>query len=470
MAVKVERRDGSAARSVLVAMIFSRAVLGPIAARWQTGLFASKWENLVGQWCVDHYRTYARPPGGGIEHYFTSWANKTRDRETIELVETFLIGLADDLEKLTRDTTPDHLLDLAGELFEGVHLTDVANRVLAAVGTGDVKKARGFVEASRKVEIGLGAGIDVLAAEAEMVNAFGSTGEAVVKYPDALERFFEGALCRDSFVGFMAPEKRGKSWFLQDLAVRAVEQDRKVAYFECGDHSQPQVLRRLACRLSGNPLKDYSGKGEGYPYPTVLERCLDGDSETMPVVDHEYRHRGPLTKDEAVVAIKDWSDRYAPDRFKLSCHPNTTISVTGIEAILETWGRDDWHPDVVVIDYADILAPQHERENRRDEINDTWKALRGLSQKQHCLVVTATQTDADSYDERVLKKHNFSEDKRKYAHVTGMVGINQTFNEKKKGLFRLNWVALRDLDFEETKCVWLASCLAVGNPCVLSTF
>jgi hypothetical protein len=85
-------------------------------------------------------------------------------------------------------------------------------------------------------------------------------------------------------------------------------------------------------------------------------------------------------------------------------------------------------------------------------------------------VVTATQTDADSYDAKVLKRGNFSEDKRKYAHVTGMVGINQTDREKAEGLYRLNWVVLRELEFSESKCVWTAGCLAIGNPAIVSTF
>jgi replicative DNA helicase len=155
---------------------------------------------------------------------------------------------------------------------------------------------------------------------------------------------------------------------------------------------------------------------------------------------------------------------------KLSCHPNSSISVKGIEGILQTWERVDWIPDVVVIDYADILAPLDGKADTREQINQTWKALRGMSQKLHCLVVTATQADAASYKVDTLTRSNFSEDKRKHAHVTGMVGLNQTKEEKLNGVLRLNWLDLREAEYTEYRCVHVAGCLALASPAMKSVW
>ena len=51
-----------------------------------------------------------------------------------------------------------------------------------------------------------------------------------------------------------------------------------------------------------------------------------------------------------------------------------------------------------------------------------------------------------------------------------MVGINQSAEEKDLGLYRLNWVVQRSLDFSEDRCLWTASCLAVNDPCIHSSF
>ena len=106
----------------------------------------------------------------------------------------------------------------------------------------------------------------------------------------------------------------------------------------------------------------------------------------------------------------------------------------------------------------------------RDQINETWAAMRRMSQELHCLVMTVTQADADSYEADLLRRSNFTNDRRKYDHVTYMFGLNQTDGEKRKGLYRLNWLVGREEDYSETRCCFTAGCLAVSSPMILSHF
>ncbi|MBT9138972.1 MAG: hypothetical protein DDT31_01552 [Syntrophomonadaceae bacterium] len=128
---------------------------------------------------------------------------------------------------------------------------------------------------------------------------------------------------------------------------------------------------------------------------------------------------------------------------------------------------DDFAPDVIVIDYADILASDYKGEFRHQE-NEKWKALRRLSQSRKCLVITATQTDTDAYKKKSITLDNFSEDKRKYAHVTGMLTLNQTPEEKEAGTMRLNWLLLRDGEFGGNNEVTVAQALRIGQPMLFS--
>jgi hypothetical protein len=153
---------------------------------------------------------------------------------------------------------------------------------------------------------------------------------------------------------------------------------------------------------------------------------------------------------------------------RLSTHPNDTINVQGIRAILRNWERQGWEPDVVICDYADVLAAPTGVTEPREQINKTWKQLRALSQSLHCLVVTATQADASSYDKPTLTRKNFSDDKRKLSHVTGMVGINSTHDERLSGIRRLNWIVIRDSDLLEGTMVHVAGCVAFCHPTMKS--
>lgn len=464
VALKVQKKEGSSERLVLIAMVTARAVLAPVAERWEPpGLFSSSWSNLVGGWCVRHYRRYRRAPGPAITNYFEEWAEAGRDRETVGLVESFLGSLSDEAERMKKTMAPEHLIDVAGRLFERIRLADVAAKLTGYLESGDVDRARSVVEKTRPIQIGLGSGVDFLAADDAVAAAFSTQAESLIDYPGAAGNFFGTTFCRDSFVAFVAKNKVGKSFIAQDLAVRATEQGRRVAYIEAGDHSQDQLYRRLASRLAGRPYKTCR-----YQYPVSMESCGE---KKEPVLKTESRAaRRPMTGDEAVVALKALREKVGSDKLKVSSHASGSVSASGIEIILEGWSRDGWYPDVCVIDYADLLAPVDPREDARDRINTNWIRMRAISQRYRCCVVTMTQCDTDGYDTWVLTRSNFSGDRRKNDHVTAMIGINQTAKEKDKGLYRFNYVNGRDLEFSERKCLWVASCLAECNPIVLSTF
>src|SRR5207249_1779951 len=77
--------------------------------------------------------------------------------------------------------------------------------------------------------------------------------------------------------------------------------------------------------------------------------------------------------------IKEACERFMRDVVKsskshlgISVVPNSTIDVASIRSKLDTWeAQDGWTPDVIIIDYADILAPPPGRMEYRDQINTT---------------------------------------------------------------------------------------------------
>ena len=154
-------------------------------------------------------------------------------------------------------------------------------------------------------------------------------------------------------------------------------------------------------------------------------------------------------------------------QFKLSCHPNTTLNVQGIRAHLDTWEHfEGWVPDVILIDYADIMAPEpgDEHKETRHQQNGTWKAMRRLSQEKHSLVIVPTQSDAESYDAVRLQLKHFSEARTKYDHVTAMLGLNQSDEEKRRGIARAGWMLLRHGSFDPLRMVVLLQSMAQGRP------
>lgn len=462
--MKIEKRNSSEERLILIGMIVDITVLGRISSKWQRDMFRSKWSNLVAKWCISFYRKYEDVPMNQIESLFESWSSETRDKESISLVEKFLGSLSEEYEDLQAESNSDYIIDMAGNHFNRVKVERLIDTVQGDIDRGKVTEAVNRTTSFNQIEMGVGEGINILQDIEAIKEAFKERGESLIQYPSDLGKFFKGALERDAFVAFMGPDKVGKSFWLIDIAYRAMLQRKKVAFFEAGDMSQNQVMRRLMTRTARRPL---------YPavikYPVHIGRRGDGSARVKRKIK-AFRERLSWQKAYKACKAKQKKIKTKDSYFRLSCHPNSTLSVKGIQSVIQNWIREDWIPDVIVIDYADILNMDHPGLEGRDRINETWKRLRSLSQIFHCLVVTGSQTDTDAYKTNLITRKNFSEDKRKLAHVTGMVGLNQTEREKDSGITRLNWVVLREKAFGVSKCVYVAGCLDIANPAMKSTW
>lgn len=460
--VKVKAKD---ARLVLLRMVADSAVCGAISAKWEReGLFSDRASNLIGSWAVKHFRKFGKAPRLNIRAAYDRWASNESDDEVQEFVGRFLESLSKEL-KQKKHVHSSVILDLAAEVFDKAKIRRINDEASAALEAGNIKLARKLMNEYRPVEVATTAGIDLFAGGAVARNAMRNMSESLIKWPQEAQRLFFGPIfAREEFISIMAGEKVGKSFYLQEIAILGVESGLNVAFFEVGDQSQNQIIRRFAARCGFRPFR----ADTLVRIPTQMT-----PNEDMPEVVHKHKKfKDNMTPKECSLALKTFQKKYGPQRLMMSVHPNSSINVHGIENILRRWERElDWRADLVVIDYIDILAPIEGRADTRDQINATWKALRRLNQETHCCLVGGTQANAESYKVAKLTKSQFSEDKRKHAHVTAEISINQpTEIERSRQLCRLNWVFGRDLDVNSDKFLWCAQCLALANPMVLTCF
>lgn len=464
--MKTEKRAGGLlARKVLLGLATDASVCASIAPLWDGKGFSSRWENLFAGWAIKHYLKYGKPVGRDIGGYYDRWCEKNRDEDVQDAVARLVEAVSSTVKSKQKAGSPEFLIDAAQELLNRTKLDQLREEVQAKIAHGDVDEAMEAVQKFRRVEIGAGAPIQLFKGGSVVKAAFDNISEVLVKWPQpALRQFFGTAFARGEFVCFMAGEKTGKSFMLQEVAYQAITQGNNVAFFEVGDQTKSQIIRRFAARAAERPSK----ADTGFKMPTGL---VPGDAGDAPKLSYKVRrYEKEMTAGEAHTAFKALGKKHGSDSLQLSVHPNSSITALQIGHILQEWARDGWVADVVVVDYSDILAPLNGSAETRDQINATWKALRGLGQKLDCCMVTATQADAASYKAHTLGRTNFSEDKRKYAHVTAMFGINRTEAEYDQGLMRLNCILARDLEFSSERCVFVAPCFAVANPCVFSCF
>jgi len=452
--MKSKRYDGSEMRRILVGMVTDQTVCSRIASRWNDGgLFDTPWANLVGGWCVEHVRKYDNPPNGQLQSLFDAWSETTRaPEETVEGVEKFLTHLSREHDQSEKHNS-DHLLDRADRYFNKVKIQKLKAGIEDELDAGQVERAYDLVVSHSRVELGQGSLVKPAEDYEAWRDAFSTErSRPLFSYPGALDRFLGSAMVRDSLIAFMAPDKTGKSMVLLDAAFRVVKNRLKVAFFDVGDMTEADILMRLGQRTVRKPEMPCSVN-----FPMSIDR--EGNVETE--VRRFEKRLGPA---ECFKAFKKVCR--GNDVLRVSCHPNSSIDVMGILSILRDWAREDWVADVVVIDYADILAPPAGVRDTLDQIDLTWRQLRRMSQEMHALVLTATQASALAYSSKVkgLGKQHFSGRKTKLAHVNGMIGLISNPEDAKKGITRVNWIVRRRGRFNENSIMPVAGCLDLATP------
>lgn len=493
-------------RKIIIGLIASTEFIKRIRPSISKDYFASPTASIIADWCLEYFDKYHECPHDKIENIYDEKVKQ--NLVSSELAEEMEDDILPDLseEFLKEGFNPDPLLDYALKYFQEKKLKNLKEEIDILVEKGDIDSATQAVldfKTSGVVKDELVLNSPNLGEAIEV--AFTSTEECLIEFPGPIGLFWNKSMVRGGFVAFLAPEKRGKSIVLMDAGMRAAKQGRKVAFFQAGDMTRNQMLRRMGIYLVGKTDKEeYTGEHfipvrdcvknqlnicektvRESPYGVfedrgwderrlkeeinfdLLKQAYEDDPDYQPCYNcSEYcnNHWGTpwlkkvnvkLLNVREVMRVADkWfveNDRH----FRLSTYPNGTLSVKEIRNVLNGWEmRDGWKPDVVLVDYADLLVTDRNMEERHRQ-NQIWKDLRGLNQELDCLLLTATQADADSYNRDLLTLKNFSEDKRKYAHCTAFYGLNwdRYGREKKMGLMRINEIILRESEFDNTRCV-----------------
>lgn len=470
--MKIKRYRSTEEKTVLTGLIVHDRVLGRIYQRLggRPSPFKSKWSNLIADWCFDYYAKYQKAPRGMIRSLFLRYSQQEYDEDAVGIIESFLSTLSRDYTALTKELNEDYLVDLASNLFDKIQLEKMAEGISTALEREDLEEARRQFAGYQALSFEDTTNANPFSKEEVLstLKHYEEENRSIVQFPGDLGRFLSPFLERGSFVSFAAPEKRGKSFWLLEVVWQALRNRRKVLYYVLGDMSQKQSQIRLYQRAT---LRPKHRRTIHFPM-TLHPKGKDDKGFPTAALETESRKVGGISVGLIRRAIKKLQVRMASKQIpvRIKCAGGSIISASQIEQEVKSLTAQGWIPDVVCVDYADLLAaePGTMRMDFRHQINETWKILRRIPLDHHCLLVTATQAAARSYDAWVIRKKDFSEDKRKNAHVTGMCGINQTSEEKRRGIYRLNWVFLRDGEWSDSQVCWTAGSLALACPCLKS--
>ncbi len=463
--MQVQEYKGTDERVAIASICLNDDILSKVVHILEDCPFSSKAGNIIASWCKKHFEQYSCAPGvAGLTAIHGEWVTTTGSKADGETIGSLLRSLPSDLSM-----SVEYAVDLISKCVLRAKMKAYADNILGAISQGKLEAAAQTFESFQRPETKENGadGIFLLEQLDDIDEVLNKTNAgSLIKFPERLKamgEFFGPTLCRDGFVSFVAPEKGGKSTHLAALACMAVTQGLRVAYFNLGDLSEDQYRKRFYTPFARRPAVPSK-----YKIPKSLKY---EDKEPKVEFSQRYEPTG-YTADDVRAAIIQHQGTDAK-RFRLKTSPAGKMTIFDVRHFIMKWANEGWCPDIIAIDYADILGYPPGVKEKKDFIDISWREMRAMSTEFHSLVLTATQSNKDGYSAWTLGMENFSGGKEKNAHVTAMIGLNMTQTERRMQTCRMNMVALREADYLTQlpgQIIGVSGCTLVGHPHIISTW
>ena len=206
-----------------------------------------------------------------------------------------------------------------------------------------------------------------------------------------------GGLGRGEIGVVVANTGVGKSHWLVSLGAEAMRRGKNVLHytFELTEHATGLRYDANLCGISVSDIYDNKEK--------VIERYKEGDLGRL--------------------LIKEY--------------PTGSASVTTLRSHIEKLGLKGFKPNLILIDYADIMRSTRAFDSLRHELKLIYEELRNLAMELNCPIWTASQANRDSANSEVGGLENMSEAYGKAMVADVVVSISRKAEEKASGNARL---------------------------------
>lgn len=270
-------------------------------------------------------------------------------------------------------------------------------------------------------------------------------------------------LLSGKLIAFLAPPKSAKSWHLLHTAYTALTQRKNVLFFSL-EMDTEEVSERLTNMLLGQE-KTSDGASQEYEIPCFdcklnqLGECkrrdcpnpgyVVCDGKTVPEYemfqDHvpcvacrgtdnhklykpttwvKKENKKSLTHTETKKRMVGIKRHLGLDNLKILSYGIGTCSIKKIESILdELEQREGWLPDVLCIDYADLIKPDTSIKDKRNQLGNIWENLSRIAKTRNTLVFTASQANRAAVNKSKLTSEDIAEDFSKAMVADAMISI-----------------------------------------------
>lgn len=206
---------------------------------------------------------------------------------------------------------------------------------------------------------------------------------------DAVDILIGGGLGGGELGVIAAPSGIGKSWALSTIGANAARMGKRVAHY--------------TLELNENYM--------GLRYDTIFTGIEPGSIAQHPEQVHQ-----------AVESIKgDIIIKYYPAR---------SVTVHTLAAHLEHLTSNNMKPDIILVDYADLMRSVDRADARYQELGAIYEELRGLVGELNIPCWTASQTQRSSIQDEVIQADKISESYNKIMTADLVISLSRKLEDK----------------------------------------
>lgn len=217
----------------------------------------------------------------------------------------------------------------------------------------------------------------------------------------SLDNRFDGGYNVETVATWIAQSKGGKSMLLANTGTHTVTSRKNAAHFTL-EISEEETELRYASRLTNIPMNE-------------IDKRADEMAEKL--AEFALNNKG---------------------RYFIKGYPSGTVGVSELKNYLY-WleSEHQFRPDVIIVDYGDLLLPKTSYKEERLKTKEIWTDLRAMAFEFHCPVVTATQTKREGFDRAIIRMQDVAEDIQKVNISDYILTICKTQDEDRENKARI---------------------------------
>lgn len=206
---------------------------------------------------------------------------------------------------------------------------------------------------------------------------------------DAIDDLTGGGLAAGELGVIAAPSGIGKSWALATIGANAARLGKKVVYY--------------TFELNENYV--------GLRYDTIFSGIESGD-----IVNHQ----------EEILRLIN----LIPGDIVVKFYPARTITVHTIHAHLEQLISNKFVPDIMIVDYADLMRSVDRADARHQELGFIYEELRALAAEFKLPCWTASQTQRSSIQDDIIEADKIAESYAKIMTADLVMSLSRKLEDK----------------------------------------